>query len=153
MKNLDQLRAQNALRHKDRITESKGGGDAISGFPMLLLTDGLLAALAFACEWKEWKPAQGQNQPPGDPDTRQQVQQRDREGRVHQQWQVRKNPGEYTVARAIADHLHSATNPITESANADALIAELARQETDTLLRRSTAETIAFLNYLKRFVA
>jgi len=148
MKNLDQLRAQNALRHKDRITESKGGGDAISGFPMLVLTDGLLAALAFACEEKEIRV---QDMPPqSSPDAY--LFRQSGQGPLAR-YLKRKNPGEYTVARAIADHLHSATNPITESANADALIAELARQESDTLLRRSTAETIAFLNYLKRFVA
>ncbi len=121
MKNLDQIRAHNALQHKDRIANSQGGGDAISGFPMLILTDGLLAALAFACEKK------GENE--------------------------RKHPGEYTVARAIAEHLNTAGNRITAAGNPDALLAELARQETDTLLRRATAEAIAFLNYLKRFVA
>lgn len=123
MKNLDQIRAHNALAHKDRIAASQGGGDAISGFPMLVLTDGLLAALAFACEWK------------------------------NQQAGQRKHPGEFTVATAIAAHLHTPANRITEAANADALVAELADQDSDILLRRATAEALAFLNYLKRFVA
>jgi CRISPR/Cas system CMR-associated protein Cmr5 small subunit len=123
MKNLDQIRAHNALLHRDHITNSQGGGDAISGFPMLVLTDGLLAALAFACEWKNQ--AQGQ----------------------------RKHPGEYTVATAIAEHLHTATNRITTVGTPDALLIALAAAETDILLRRATAEALAFLNYLKRFVA
>ena len=123
MKNLDQIRAHNALLHKDRIAASQEGGDAISGFPMLVLTDGLLAALAFACESK------------------------------NQQAGARKHPGEYTVATAIADHLHTGHNRITASATADTLLTELAGQETDILLRRATAEVLAFLNYLKRFVA
>jgi len=123
MKNLDQIRAHNALRHKDLIAASQGGGDAISGFPMLVLTDGFLAALAFACEWK------------------------------NQQQGLRKHPGEFTVATAIANHLHTQQNRITQSAAPDNLLAELASQDTDILLRRATAETIAFLNYLKRFVA
>lgn len=123
MKNLDQIRASNALRHKDRIAASQGGGDAISGFPMLMLTDGLLAALAFACEWK------------------------------NQQAGQRKHPGEFTVATAIAEHLHTEKNRITAATDADTLIAELARQDSDVLLRRATAEALAFLNYLKRFVA
>lgn len=122
MKNLDQIRAHNALAHKDTIAASQGGGDAISGFPMLVLTDGLLAALAFACEWK------------------------------NQQQGQRKHPGEFTVATAIAAHLHTQNNRITQAANADALVAELAAQDSD-LLRRATAEALAFLNYLKRFVA
>jgi CRISPR/Cas system CMR-associated protein Cmr5 small subunit len=123
MKNLDQIRAHNALLHKDRIASSQGGGDAISGFPMLVLTDGLLAALAFACEWKD-----------------------QRNG-------TRKHPGEFTVATAIAEHLNCRQVPMTESPNADALLGELARCPTDSLLRRATAEALAFLNYLKRFVA
>ncbi len=123
MKNLDQIRAQNALLHKDRIAASQGGGDAISGFPMLVKTDGLLAALAFACEWK------------------------------NQQQGTRKHPGEHTVATAITEHLRHEQNPITTAPNADALITALASANTDVCLRRATAEALAFLNYLKRFVA
>jgi CRISPR-associated protein Cmr5 len=122
MKNLDQIRAKNALLHKDRIANSQGGGDAISGFPTLVLTDGLLAAFAFSCESK--------NSPTRD----------------------RKHPGEYTVATAIADHLHTEQNRITQARDADGLLAELADGESDAL-RRATAEALAFLNYLKRFVA
>ena len=123
MKNLNQIRAHSALQHKDRIAASQGGGDAISGFPMLVLTDGLLAALAFGCESKD--------QPAG----------------------ARKHPGEYTVATAITDHLRANGIGITEAESASDLIAELAHEETDIKLRRATAETIEFLNYLKRFVA
>ena len=123
MKNLDQIRAQNALRHKDLIAASQGGGDAISGFPMLVKTDGLLASLAFACEWR------------------------------NQQQGTRKHPGEYTVATAITDHLHHAQIAITTATNADALINSLASANSDVSLRRATAEAFAFLNYLKRFVA
>jgi CRISPR/Cas system CMR-associated protein Cmr5 small subunit len=123
MKNLDQIRAHNALLHKDNIANSQGGGDAISGFPMLVLTDGLLAALAFACEWKN--PQAG----------------------------TRKHPGEYTVATAITEHLCDSRNPICNATDADDLIGVLARENSDALLRRSTAEALAFLNYLKRFVA
>lgn len=123
MKNLDQIRAQNALQHKDLISASQGGGDAISGFPMLVKTDGLLAALAFACEWK------------------------------NQQQGTRKHPGEYTVASAIAEHLRHKHIAITTAANADALITVLANANTDVCLRRATAEGLAYLNYLKRFVA
>ncbi len=123
MKNLDQIRASNALRHKDRIAASQGGGDAISGFPMLMLTDGLLAALAFACEWRDRRVG------------------------------TRKHPGEYTVATAITEHLRHEHIAVCQSTDADALLEELAGSRTDALLRRATAEALAFLNYLKRFVA
>ena len=123
MKNLDQIRAHNALLYKDRIANSQGGGDAISGFPMLVLADGLLAALAFSCELKK------------------------------QGTRDRKHPGEHTVATAIADHLHTERNRITQAGDADGLLAELAKGESDALLRRATAEALAFLNYLKRYVA
>jgi len=148
MKNLDQIRAQSALRHKDLIAASQGEGDAISGFPMLVLTDGLLAALAFACEWKE---VRERDLPQGaERQTQMQIGMIRQQG---QQWFKRKHPGEYTVARAIADHLQTNANPITQARTPDDLIAEIARQEDDVLLRRATAEAIAFLNYLKRFVA
>jgi len=123
MKNLDQIRAHNALRHKDRIANSQGGGDAISGFPMLLLTDGLIAALAFACEWKDQRSG------------------------------TRKHPGEYTVATAMTEHLGHKDNLICDATDADDLLHKLASSNTDTLLRRATAESLAFLSYLKRFVA
>lgn len=122
MKNLDQIRAHNALRHKDKIARSQGGGDAISGFPTLILTDGLLAALAFACQ-----PKGGGN--------------------------GRKHPGEHTIAAAIAEHLQDESVAISQAENADDLLSELAGKDSDDLLRRATAETLAFLNYLKRFVA
>jgi len=90
---------------------------------MLVLTDGLLAALAFSCEWK------------------------------NQQSGARKHPGEYTVASAIAEHLRHQQNPICNATDADDLLHELADGNSDALLRRATGETLAFLNYLKRFVA
>lgn len=123
MRNLDQIRAHNALLHRNLIANAQGGGDAISGFPMLVLTDGLLASLAFACEWK--------NQHAG----------------------IRKHPGEYTVATAIAGHLRHQQNPICNATDADGLLQELSGGDSDILLRRATAEALAFLNYLKRFVA
>jgi len=47
---------------------------------------------------------------------------------------------------AIAEHLHTTHNRITQSPDADALVAELARQDSDILLRRATAESLTFLN-------
>ena len=108
MKNLDQIRAHNALQHKDRIASSQGDGDAISGFPMLVLADGLLAALAFACEEKEMK----REKLPAENIRQAMIQagllRRTGQGQ-QEQWFGRKHEGEYTVARAIAEHLNAAT--------------------------------------------
>jgi CRISPR/Cas system CMR-associated protein Cmr5 small subunit len=152
MINLDQIRAHNALQHKDRIAASQGGGDAISGFPMLVLTDGLLAALAFACEWKEVK--EKDLPPPQDRPEKLRIGLLKQQVQGQQtQWFKREHPGEYTVARSLSLHLQTENNRITQSASADELLAELARLNSDILLRRATAEALAFLNYLKRFVA
>jgi CRISPR/Cas system CMR-associated protein Cmr5 small subunit len=147
MRNLNQIRAHNALQHKDRIAASHGGGDAISGFPMLVLTDGLLAALAFALEEKEVRRDDMPAANAAEAYLYRQV------GQGHDKCLRRKHDGEYTVARAIAEHLRTPHNRITQAQNADDLLAELARQNEDILLRRATAEAVAFLNYLKRFVA
>lgn len=152
MKNLDQIRAHNALQHRNLIASSQGGGDAISGFPMLVLTDGLLASLAFACEWKEIKERDLPGQQQRQEDLQIGLLRQQGQGQ-NAQWFKRKHPGEYTVARAMTDHLRTQANPITNANNADALLTELAREDTDVKLRRATAEALAFLNYLKRFVA
>lgn len=148
MKNLNQIRAHNALQHKDRIASSQGGGDAISGFPTLVVADGLLAALAFACEEKEVRQQEVPDANHPEAYLYRQV------GQNHEvRYLKRKHPGEYTVARAITEHLNTAENRITQAEDPDALIAELAGHRNDALLRRATAEALAFLNYLKRFVA
>lgn len=54
MKNLDQIRSANALAAARIHGMGLGqeGGNALSGFPMVIKTDGLLAAAAFASETK-----------------------------------------------------------------------------------------------------
>ena len=117
---LAQQRAANALTAA-RISgmgHGQDGGNALSGFPMLIKTDGALAAFAFAVERK--------------PNNE------------------RKQRGAYLIVEAIATHLQSLK--IVEAQTADDLVDELARGDS-ALLRRATAEALAFLNYLKRFVA
>jgi CRISPR-associated protein Cmr5 len=116
---LAQQRASNALdaARIDGIGNGQGDGNALSGFPMLIKTDGLLAACAFAVERK------ARNE--------------------------RKQPGACLIVGAIAKHLQSLN--IVDVKTADDLVEELARGDS-ALLRRSTAEALAFLNYLKRFV-
>jgi CRISPR-associated protein (Cas_Cmr5) len=116
---LSQLRAANALE-SSRIPEmgyGQEGGDALSGFPMLIKTDGAMAAFASAVE----------RRPDGN----------------------RKQLGKCLIVDAIAKHLSSLRIVVAETA--DDLVEELAGGDT-YLLRRTTAEGLAFLNYLKRFV-
>ena len=61
MKTLAQIRSANALTASKLPDMGRGqdGGNAISGFPMLIKTDGLLSAAAFAVETtKEGRPKQ-----------------------------------------------------------------------------------------------
>ena len=120
MKALAQIRAANALRDKDMIVGGQGDGDVISGYPTMIKTDGLLAALAFAVEPKDGG---------------------------------RKHKGEYSIAKAIATHLCFPDIAITQAQDPDGLVDELAQAQDASQLRRATAETLAYLNYLKRFVA
>lgn len=117
---LAQQRATNAL-NAARIPEmghGQDGGNALSGFPMLIKTDGALATFAFAVERRQ----NGE----------------------------RKQRGACLIVGAIAEHLSSLG--ILNAQKADDLVDELARGDS-ALLRRATAEALAFLNYLKRFVA
>ena len=131
MKTLAQIRAANALRYRALVQEQldrPGQGDALSGFPMLIKANGLIAALAFATELK-----------------------REKGGELH-----RKRPAECAIAEAIAAHLsHNQQEErvaITTAAEPHDLLVELASGDASKL-RRATTETLAFLNYLKRFVA
>ncbi|MDW8344279.1 MAG: type III-B CRISPR module-associated protein Cmr5 [Verrucomicrobiae bacterium] len=120
--NLDQIRATNALRERQNIERGQEGGDAISGFPATIQNCGLLAALAYAVEQKQ-------------------------DRRTNQL--VRKHPGEFSIAEAVARHLNHLR--IVDAQNADALVNELA-QASAPKFRRANAEALAYINYLKRFV-
>ena len=117
---LAQRRAANALNAAriDGMGHGQDDGNALSGFPMLIKTDGALAAFAFAVERNPKKEL--------------------------------KQRGAYLIVGAIATHLHSLG--IGDAKTADDLVDELSRSDS-ALLRRATAEALAFLNYLKRFVA
>jgi CRISPR/Cas system CMR-associated protein Cmr5 small subunit len=122
MRSLAQIRAENALRSSKIKGMGLGqkGGNALSGFPMLLKTAGLLAAGAFAVEVND----------AGKP----------------------KQEGARLIMDAIAEHLSSQEIKICDSTKASDLVEELASGRDSSQLRRATAEAIAFLNYLKRFV-
>jgi CRISPR type III-B/RAMP module-associated protein Cmr5 len=137
MKNLAQLRASHALEasKKEGLGRGKEGGDALSGFPILILSCGLLAALAFAAERKGSDSSEEEKL--------------SREKRPQSGGTKPKHPGEFEIAQAITKHLRELK--ICEANNADDLVKELA-QGSSAKLRRATAEAVAYLNYLKRFV-
>lgn len=125
MKTLAQRRAAIALKWKDKDYGGKKEGNVVSGFPTLIRMDGLLPALAYAVEKKE------------DKSTRQ---------------LVPKNKGEFQIASALVEHLGN-EGILKQSQNPDDMVKELAIAADAAQLRRATAEALAFLNYLKRFVA
>ena len=101
----------------------QNGGDVIKGLPMLILTNGLLAVLAMSLE----KKSDGQSL---------------------------KNVGHHAITCAIAEHLRSEGIAITKAKDSETLVRELTAISADAaLLRRATAEALAFLSYLKRFAA
>lgn len=61
-----------------------------------------------------------------------------------------KGGGHEKVTNLIAEHLSDESIGIVRAGNTEELIEELANGDA-TLLRRATAEAIAFLNYVKRF--
>ena len=125
MKTLAQRRASVALLWKDKGFGGKKEGNVVSGFPMLIRTDGLLPALAYAGEKKENK----------------------KTGQLEN-----KNLGEFQIASALVDHL-KAEGILKKSKTPEEMVDELANAADASQLRRATAEALAFLNYLKRFVA
>lgn len=61
-----------------------------------------------------------------------------------------KGGGHKEIADLIAEHLSDENIGITKAEDTKALIDELAKGDA-ALLRRATAETLALLNYMKRF--
>jgi len=115
MKNRDQIRAKNALSALEGREGFAGvkGGDAVSGFPALILGNGLLATIAFC----------------------------------------KKQKGDYlAICDSIAGHLSHREIRILEPGNnkTDSMLRELTESDSE-VLRISTAEALAYLNYLRRF--
>jgi CRISPR-associated protein Cmr5 len=127
MKNLEQIRAMNALEAVKRIEQhdkkGKGdkGGDVLTGFPALVINNGLLATLAFSKS--KTKP-------------------NDRNDKS----------GHEMICDEIAKHLaHKDIRLLRQGReSADGLIEHLTENNSDQL-RLCTTETLAYLNYLRRF--
>ena len=52
MKNLDQIRAANAIRHQNTVFPGAEGGEVVKKGPTMIRDNGMLAAAAFAAEPK-----------------------------------------------------------------------------------------------------
>ena len=49
--NIDQIRAKNALRDKAKaVKKQEGEGDALSGYPSLIINNGLIACIAYSID-------------------------------------------------------------------------------------------------------
>ncbi len=123
MKNLEQIRAMNALAAVKRIEQhdKKGrgdkGGDVLTGFPALIINNGLLAALAFSkSKTKSDK------------------------------------SGHEIICDEIAAHLSHAEVKLLDPQNGDSdgLLKHLIENNSGQL-RLCTSEALAYLNYLRRF--
>jgi hypothetical protein len=112
IQNLDQLRAKHALERKANVAQGDDEGNHVSGYPAMIIADGLLNALAVS---------------------------------------VDKEDQRLRVANAIAHHLNAAGILTVTPPNAENLLKTLAGSD-DYTLRRVTAESLAFLSFLKRFV-
>lgn len=123
MKNLDQIRASNALSAANSHTfKGVNDGGIVKKIPTMIRENGFLGALAFACEkGKENKP---------------------------------KNGDHNKVFEVILQHLKDPQVAVIkmEGTSADALMAHVVAQSS-AKLREITAESIAYLAYLRRFAS
>ncbi|HBM15080.1 MAG TPA: hypothetical protein DD381_01820 [Lentisphaeria bacterium] len=112
MKNLEQIRAKNALEAAPNIKGGEKDGEVVKKIPPMIRDSGILAAAAFAKE---------------------------------------KGKGYQSVIDAIVCHLKCDGIGIMPRNETD-FIKWLAEKVDSAKLRAVTEETMAYLNYLRRFV-
>lgn len=122
MKNLDQIRAKNALDAANGNTfKGANDGEVVKKVPAMIRESGLLGALAFACEGKEEKNG------------------------------VKlKNEGHNGVFRAIIKHLGDLGRLPGKTTDPEGFLANLCEADAASL-RSVTAEAMAYLAFLRRF--
>lgn len=106
--NLAQVRASHALLASS-VKRQESEGDSLSGYPSLIINNGLIATIAFSVD----------------------------KGGQHER-----------IAAALAEHLRRQN--IVQCSDAKSLRDSLCDTDSSTL-RIATAESLAFLSYLKRF--
>jgi CRISPR type III-B/RAMP module-associated protein Cmr5 len=120
MKNLDQIRAKNAIQYSSESFPGADGGEVVKKVPTLIRENGILAALAFALEKKSGNQL--------------------------------KNPGHNKVFECIVNHLkHASINKIPDSVTNPELFSRYLVDKDAAVLRDATEETMAYMNYLRRF--
>ncbi|NLF94910.1 MAG: hypothetical protein GX564_13565 [Oligosphaeraceae bacterium] len=116
MKNLDQIRASNAILASRQAIKGKDSGEVVKKVPPMIINDGLLGALAFACQQKD-------------------------------------SNGYVLLFQAVVIHLQSLRlYPDTASTDIRKMAEWLSAQDS-ARLRALTAETLAYLSYLRRFAS
>ena len=125
LRNLEQIRAKNALKMAPRIEPGSGGSKTVAKeVPAMIVTDGFLGALAFAVEKAKGKDGK----------------------------EVPKNPGHYSVFEAIRTHLNDPQmNLDVKSSTVEDLLHDACEKWSADTLRAITDEAMAYLNYLRRF--
>ncbi len=119
MKNLDQIRAANAIRFQNTVFPGAEGGEVVKKVPTMIRDNGMLAAAAFAAE------------PKGTGNY--------------------KNPGHKKVFDCIIEHLASnGVKLLSKTMSLEEFIQYLAGGDS-AILRHVTAESMEYLNYLRRF--
>ncbi len=125
MRNLEQLRAQNAIAAAPGIGTGKEGGRTVAKkVPAMILADGFIGAMAFAIEEaKDSKEKNGKE----------------------------KSGGKETVFRAIINHLKTCGMMHgIQREDLQGFLDDLCTKDAN-VLRAITAEAMAYLNYLRRF--
>lgn len=132
LQNLEQIRAKHALSFAKKVTKGeviatgKEGGDAMKKIPSMIMTNGLLASIAFAIEEKKDK-------------------KNDR--------MVPRSAGHREIFNSIAEHLSSPEIEITPDAHdAKSLLDDLS-QKGSQILKLATEESLAWLSYARRFIS
>ncbi|MDR2674516.1 MAG: hypothetical protein LBC18_06515 [Opitutaceae bacterium] len=137
MQNREQIRARNALRHKDTSVSGNKGGEVVKKIPPRIINHGFLAVCALALENKKVRPGE---------------QPRD------------ANPGQKQIFGFIAKHLADADIHIlpddikmrinAAGANPAAVLLEhlVSVRSNSDQLKQVTSETMAWLNYARRFI-
>ena len=119
VKNMDQIRAANAICHCNDTFKGVDGGSIVKKIPPMIRDNGFLGALAFAVE----------NDKNGNP----------------------KNPGHYHVFECILEHLKKLSRVPDKCSDPFELMEYLVESDS-AKLRDVTAESLLYMNYLRRFV-
>lgn len=135
MQNLEQIRARNALKCAENGTfMGKNGGEVIKKIPPLILNHGLLATMAYSFRDEDSTNGESENSS------------KDKE---------QKGKGWREAFDAIARHLADKDVAVVPGSVKDrkSLMDYLtAPSTTSETLKLATAETMAWLNYARRFV-